>query len=177
MVVRAVERLIVSVGGMTCIVLGFRLFAVVLSDKSSFEGSLSGARVKAQRVAPGLVFAAFGAVLLGISINRPIYFDGLTFAGLPPSVQQSGQLALTSSEIRSLSIALMVLEDQARRQDFDEFDTQVAIDSIERIRDSQLQEQFSISEIGKAKSHLISGEDPAEDETSVTIRNLLGFAE
>ena len=71
LIFRGVERLIVVMAAFSAIWLGFRLFATVVTDKGSFEGSIGQWQVKLQRIAPGVFFACFGAGILAFSINSP----------------------------------------------------------------------------------------------------------
>ena len=80
---RGLERIIVVLAGTTAILLGYRLFFTVLSDRGSFEGSMGRWKVKLQRLAPGGFFALFGVVILAFAIKSP-------FQSSPPNVPNGG---------------------------------------------------------------------------------------
>ena len=70
---RIAERLLITFFGGMSLWLGWRLFwarARVLEQQAEF--SFKSFVVKFQRVAPGIFFAAFGAVLLSLSVWRPL---------------------------------------------------------------------------------------------------------
>ena len=71
---RGIERLIVVTAAFFAIWLGFRLFATVVSDTGAFEGSMGHWTIKLQRIAPGVFFACFGAIILMSSINSPLEY-------------------------------------------------------------------------------------------------------
>ena len=73
LIFRGFERIIVVLAGSTAILLGYRLFFTVVSDKGSFEGSIGDWNVKLQRIAPGGFFALFGVVILAFAIKSPFH--------------------------------------------------------------------------------------------------------
>lgn len=76
-ILRSFERLVVVLGGVLAIYLGYRLFNQVPFAKSaSGEFSLPKVRVSLFKVGPGIFFALFGASILGVSLFKPIFVGG-----------------------------------------------------------------------------------------------------
>lgn len=69
---RILERALIASGGILALWLGFRLFALSSSERSSAELSGHGFAFKAERIGPGVFFALFGAVLLSYSTMSQI---------------------------------------------------------------------------------------------------------
>lgn len=68
------ERLLAVLIGGLCVVLGYLLFTK-LPDKTDSEGKLvlpGGVNVWLSRIGPGVFFALFGAVIVGVSFKSPI---------------------------------------------------------------------------------------------------------
>lgn len=68
---RVLERLVIAIGGIVCIWLGYRLFFQAASnarDIMNVEGGGYGVKFKAKSIGPGVFFAFFGALLLGYTI-------------------------------------------------------------------------------------------------------------
>lgn len=68
------ERLLAVLIGGLCVVLGYLLFTK-LPDKTDSEGKLvlpGGVNIWLSRVGPGVFFALFGAVIVGVSFRSPI---------------------------------------------------------------------------------------------------------
>lgn len=77
LVLRALERLIaVAIGGLS-IYLGYRLFSAVrATGEGSAEVKLPGdVTVMLSRVAPGVFFALFGALVVGASLVSPMSYS------------------------------------------------------------------------------------------------------
>ena len=72
---RGIERLIIVGAAFTAIWSGFRLFSTVISDRGSFEGALGEWKVKLQRIAPGVFFACFGAIILLFAVSSPFTYS------------------------------------------------------------------------------------------------------
>jgi hypothetical protein len=68
---RGSERLIIVAAAFVSIWLGYKLFALVISNEGSFEGELGQWKVKMQRIAPGVFFALFGASVLMFALYSP----------------------------------------------------------------------------------------------------------
>jgi hypothetical protein len=70
---RMVERIIVSLGGILSVYLGYRLF-IVASVKTDSGGSFKSALFSASltKVGPGVFFALFGAYVMATSITTQI---------------------------------------------------------------------------------------------------------
>jgi hypothetical protein len=76
-IMRALERLIVLVGGILAIWMGYKLFALVPQYRDS-EGKIDlpgGVSIFVTRVGPGVFFALFGTGLMGYSATRPISYS------------------------------------------------------------------------------------------------------
>lgn len=84
---RATERLVCTLIGGLSIYLGYKLFYIVTSEKTSVELG----KIKLQKVAPGVCFALFGAYIILSSILQP-----LTIAN---SKSSSEQLPATKSQV------------------------------------------------------------------------------
>ena len=70
---RMMERIIIAIGGIISIVLGYRLFRLVPTNNVS-GGVLKGAllTISLSKVGPGVFFAAFGAFILIYGITTQI---------------------------------------------------------------------------------------------------------
>ena len=65
---RVVERLVIAIGGIVCLWLGYKLFFLAASksqDITNMEAGGHGFSFKAERIGPGVFFALFGSLLLG----------------------------------------------------------------------------------------------------------------
>jgi len=72
---RALERVLIVLGGFLCLWLGYRLFFLVARESLSVktvEGKAAGIRFKAEGVAPGIFFAAFGCLVLGYAMQTRV---------------------------------------------------------------------------------------------------------
>lgn len=88
---RAIERILVVLFAGMAIYLGYRLFLAVPAHRDS-DGKLTlpgGAEVVLNRAAPGLFFALFGSVALGISLYS--------------AVQATSALPMTNDDIPALA--------------------------------------------------------------------------
>ena len=95
---RGIERLIIVTAAFAAIWQGFRLFSTVVSDKGSFEGYMGEWKVKLQRVAPGVFFACFGAIILSFSVSAPFSYK----AG-EPTTQGPGTLGNWQKDVQYIS--------------------------------------------------------------------------
>jgi hypothetical protein len=70
---RMIERMIIAIGGIISIVLGYRLFRLVPTDNVS-GGALKSAviNITLSKVGPGVFFAAFGAFILMYGVTTQI---------------------------------------------------------------------------------------------------------
>lgn len=75
-VMRALERLLVVIGGGIAIYLGYRLFLEMPSaERGSGKVNLPGGiSIYLSRVGPGIFFSLFGAVVIGLSLHYGIAF-------------------------------------------------------------------------------------------------------
>lgn len=74
-VFRGVERLLISVGGIISIWLGYKLFNKALPTNGSFDGGIGTWSIRMQNIAPGVFFALFGAASLIFSIMHPFSYE------------------------------------------------------------------------------------------------------
>jgi len=69
---RAMERLLTVAAGILCIYYGFRLYAIVSTQKGAVEANARGIVLKIRDVGPGAVFCAIGCALLAWTMfTRP----------------------------------------------------------------------------------------------------------
>jgi hypothetical protein len=76
-VMRAIERLLVVIGGGIAIYLGYRLFlAMPSAERGSGKVNLPGGiSIYLSRVGPGVFFSLFGAIVIGLSLHYGIAFN------------------------------------------------------------------------------------------------------
>jgi len=76
-VMRAIERLLVVIGGGIAIYLGYRLFLAMPNvERGSGKVSLpGGVSIYLSRVGPGVFFSLFGAIVIGLSLHYGIAFN------------------------------------------------------------------------------------------------------
>lgn len=65
---RGLERIIIQLGGITLVILGFLLYKWGVTGKASLSVERSGVRFQLLNGAPGLFFALFGAAILCLGI-------------------------------------------------------------------------------------------------------------
>ena len=94
---RGIERLIIVSAAFVAIWQGFRLFSTIVSDNGSFEGSLGEWKIKLQRIAPGVFFAGFGAIVLLLSVSSP--FSYRVIEPEVPKPQTEGPIQTSGSYI------------------------------------------------------------------------------
>lgn len=71
---RAIERILDVGAGILAVYLGFRLF-LAMPDVDRAKGEIKlpgGVSIYVSRVGPGVFFAAFGAILIGLSFTHPV---------------------------------------------------------------------------------------------------------
>ena len=66
---RVAERLLIVLAGMLALCLGYRLFKIVAESESSGNLEFQGAKIRLQKIGPGIFFALFGAVLMGYALT------------------------------------------------------------------------------------------------------------
>lgn len=71
-IVRALERLLIVVGGLMGMYLGYRLFYLTTKSKSSAEVKGQTVRLKLSDIGPGIFFCGFGVSLLAYSLFKPV---------------------------------------------------------------------------------------------------------
>ncbi len=73
-----IYRSLIALSGALCIYLGYRLFYIVTETQGRLSVSTGHDQaLQLQDVAPGVFFALFGAVILVVSLFRPVtYEDG-----------------------------------------------------------------------------------------------------
>ncbi|WP_206053099.1 hypothetical protein, partial [Klebsiella sp. C1-16S-Nf17] len=106
---RGTDRLLITIGGVISIWLGYKLFSKALPNNGTFDGGIGSWSVRMQNIAPGVFFALFGASALIFSISHPLSYERRQHDGssattqLSPSTQKgissigNGQLANNSS--------------------------------------------------------------------------------
>ncbi len=74
---RAIERLLVVIGGGLAIYLGYRLFLAMPNvERGTGKVSLpGGVSIYLSRVGPGVFFSLFGAIVIGLSLHYGIAFN------------------------------------------------------------------------------------------------------
>jgi hypothetical protein len=85
---RMLERIIVVSGGVLSIVLGYRLFMIAdLKNDGAGEFKSKVLSVRLTKLYPGVFFALFGAIVMGISLWKPIQISNPASASkqLPPT--------------------------------------------------------------------------------------------
>lgn len=102
---RIAERLIITVFSGFAIYAGYQLFKIGVVDPQSGELKGKGFSVKLQRCGPGIFFALFGAIILGMGLANPLTIrpepsvsptletgtnDILGMIANPPSVRYGG---------------------------------------------------------------------------------------
>jgi len=102
MVFRMVERLIdVMIGG-GCVYLGYRLF-VAMPEKSDSEGKIvlpGGVSIWLSRVGPGIFFALFGVVLVGMSFQNAV--ETTSESLVPSTSSATTQATLVKHQARAM---------------------------------------------------------------------------
>lgn len=88
-VFRGTERLLIIVIAGMCVYFGFRLFDRALINDADVEGQYGKIRIILRRVAPGTLFALFGAIVVSIGIWQSISISGLNEAQHDAQAQQS----------------------------------------------------------------------------------------
>jgi hypothetical protein len=95
---RIIEKLLIASGGLLCMWLGYKLFFLTASATvKSLEVEGRGIKLRAEIVAPGIFFAAFGATLLGYSAYTKIDVS-------VPNREESSQGSTASTEQGSTHI-------------------------------------------------------------------------
>ena len=122
-VLRAIERILaVAIGGL-CIYLGHRLFLQIPEQKEG-EGRIEfpgGVSVYVARVGPGVFFALFGAVMVGVSFYRGIEVQTTRQASLATAGTSAPGGTPAASAVEHLQYkgagAAMAPDDRAARAD------------------------------------------------------------
>jgi len=108
---RMVERIIVSLGGILSVYLGYRLF-IVASVNTDSGGSFKSALFSASltKVGPGVFFALFGAYVMATSVTTQI--DIKTEPSSHAAVRQSANVHALLSQMGTV---VAVLPDSAEK--------------------------------------------------------------
>lgn len=61
---RGIDRLLITIGGVISIWLGYKLFSKALPNDGTFDGGIGSWTVRMQNIAPGVFFALFGVCSL-----------------------------------------------------------------------------------------------------------------
>lgn len=72
---RGIDRLLITIGGVISIWLGYKLFSKALPNDGTFDGGIGSWTVRMQNIAPGVFFALFGVCSLIFSISHPLSYD------------------------------------------------------------------------------------------------------
>lgn len=72
---RGIERLVIVGAGFAAIFFGYKLFDRVVADRGSFEGAYGEWKIRLQRIAPGVFFAAFGVSVLVFALRSTVEFQ------------------------------------------------------------------------------------------------------
>lgn len=71
---RGSERILITLGGIISIWLGYKLFDKALPNNGTFDGGAGGWTLRMHNIAPGVFFAIFGAAALVFSITHPFAY-------------------------------------------------------------------------------------------------------
>lgn len=91
---RGTDRLLITIGGVISIWLGYKLFSKALPNNGTFDGGIGSWSVRMQNIAPGVFFALFGASALIFSISHPLSYEKKANVGsqstpvVPPVTQK-----------------------------------------------------------------------------------------
>ena len=109
---RHLERLLIVIAGGMSIVLGYRMFlAIPRADKDEGEGKIElpgGISVYVTRVGPGVFFALFGALILGLGLQQGLKLEvreQRTAGGAQTSADATAGATVTERRYSSLSTA------------------------------------------------------------------------
>lgn len=102
---RLAERLIVVLCGGLSLTFGWHLFKIGVVTDQSAEFSKKEFTVRLQKVGPGVFFALFGAVVLAISLYRPLVLSGPT--GVSYFAERSDQEAF--QDVTALNTQLQIM--------------------------------------------------------------------
>ncbi|WBM72936.1 hypothetical protein OH773_22090 (plasmid) [Buttiauxella sp. WJP83] len=72
---RGLDRILISLGGIISIWLGYKLFNKALPNNGTFDGGIGSWSIRMQNIAPGVFFALFGASALIFSITHPFSYE------------------------------------------------------------------------------------------------------
>ena len=111
-VARHLERLLIVVGGGLSIVLGYQMFlAIPRTEKDEGEGKVElpgGISIYVTRVGPGVFFALFGAIILGLGLQQGLKLEvreQRPAVGSPASGGAPAVATVTERKYSSLSTA------------------------------------------------------------------------
>ncbi|HEM8822929.1 TPA: hypothetical protein U2R14_003553 [Raoultella planticola] len=90
---RGADRLLISIGGVISIWLGYKLFNKALPNNGSFDGGIGSWSVRMQNIAPGVFFALFGASALIFSITHPLAYEKENIVDVVPREEVSRETA------------------------------------------------------------------------------------
>ena len=90
---------------MLCLFLGYRLFVAYAADVTKAEITGKGFKFKAERVGPGIFFAAFGAAVLVYSLISPVHISQDYFGGSAPTTGANGNGSLSTSTGQAFNYA------------------------------------------------------------------------
>lgn len=141
-VIRTVERLLVTAAGILCIYFGYRLFVLVRYEATG-EGKFTlpgGSSVILSRVGPGVFFALFGAIILVTALFRG--YEHTDAAGARTSYVAPGDTTATdatcdllSGRLRGLNAAVSALRpalSDTERRDIQAVIREVKLDLMRR---------------------------------------------
>jgi hypothetical protein len=75
-VMRMIERLIIVVGAIVAIYLGYRLFVIAnLPSESGAKIKAKAIEITVTKIGPGIFFAAFGSYILWAAMKQPIVHE------------------------------------------------------------------------------------------------------
>ena len=86
---RLAERLIVVLCGGLSLTFGWHLFKIGVINDQNAEFSRGGFRIHLRKVGPGVFFALFGAVLLGVSLYRPLIVSDAAVVSEDPNTMET----------------------------------------------------------------------------------------
>lgn len=69
---RICERLFVVSAGLVCVILGWHLFKTGVLTQQTASGEYKGLKIIFSKVGPGAFFAAFGCLVLAVSLFQPL---------------------------------------------------------------------------------------------------------
>ncbi len=99
---RFVEKLLALAGGILCVYLGYRLFIKGVSGEASLKVEHDKSKLQLLNSAPGIFFALFGMVLLGLVVWRQTNVFVLEPVSANVEIDQLTPLPSTESELDAI---------------------------------------------------------------------------